>query len=231
MGDKNTSWKISVKNEEDLFMDKHKPGKIRKIISGVFVFICVVIFLYIGYGMFLYEKPDQFKEQLENGDYETAAKLFDFDENYSTLIEAIFDKKTEYDSTKDKEDFKDMWELIFCFESQIRVSDKALYEDLKYFPKEEKVIKIGYKIDDNANIWHYEEYYNEILRDKYYDDSQLYDYYTKVYFVNADEDDEVDIMMNNFEYELINKDNKYAKKLIEIINEDRGYGTEGGVIW
>lgn len=231
MGDKNTSWKISVKNEEDLFMDKHKPGKIRKIISGVFVFVCVVIFLYIGYEMFLYEKPDQFKEQLENGDYETAAKLFDFDENYSTLIEAVFDKKAEYDSTKDKEDFKDMWELIFCFESQIRVSDKNLYEDLRYFPKEEKVIKIGYKIDDNANIWHYEEYYNEVLRDKYYDDSQLYDYYTKVYFVNADEDAEVDIMMNNFEYELINKDNKYAKKLIEIINEDRGYGTEGGILW
>ena len=38
-------------------------------------------------------------------------------------------------------------------------------------------------------------------------------------------------MMNNFEYELLNKDNKYAKKLIEIINEERGYGTEGGVIW
>ena len=34
MGDKDTSWKISVKNEDDLFMDKHKPGKIRKVFSG-----------------------------------------------------------------------------------------------------------------------------------------------------------------------------------------------------
>lgn len=232
MGDNKMAWKVRVKTEEELFMDKHKPGKIRKLFTGVFVFVCIAVALFVGYKYLVYEEPDEFLELLEKGDYEDATKIFDFEKNYDKLVEAILEKRIEYDKTDKKEVFDDMWELIFRFESQIRVSDKTFYEDLKYFPKEKKVIKLGCKVDDSELGWHSEEYYNVVLGERYYDDSQLYDYYVKVEIVDIADTEKieegVDILIDDKGLKLINKENNYAKKFIEIIEEKRIEDAEVG---
>ena len=147
MGKQDIEWKISIKNEDDLFADKHKPGKIAKIFRGVFVCIFIAILAFVGYKMLSNKKMDTFESYIKNDKYEEAKDCYDYDKDYVALVDEIVNRRMEYEKTKDKDIFVRMWKLIFQFESSIRVSDKAFYEDLKYFPKEKKVVKLGYDKD------------------------------------------------------------------------------------
>lgn len=224
MGDNKMAWKVRVKNEDELYMDKHKPGKVRKIFTAVFVFVCIVVALLVVYKNTSHEETDVFLECLEKGDYEAATKIFDFEKNYETLVDVILKKRIEYDKTGKKEDFDDMWELIFSFESQIRVSDKIFYEDLKYFPKEEKVLRIGYDTKNNGTVWQLEEYYTNIVKEYYCENSRLYNYYLGLKFVCTDtqdsEEEKVDLLINNKGFDIVDKENSFAREFMKILEKE-----------
>lgn len=228
-GKKDNGWKIIIKNEDDLVTKRHKSGKVYKIFSGVLFFAILVVIL-IGGDKIFSKYSNDFEGYLKNEKYEEAKKCYDYNSCFDILTEEIINRKQRYDKKNDKESFTRMWELIHAFEDVIRVSDKAFYKDLMYFPKEKQIVKMGYLSEAKESMQYLEWYYNEDIVEKFYDGNKLYDYYVQVELVEVKSlqsiSEEVDILALNYGYKLCNEENKYAKEIFDILEERRAEETE-----
>ena len=236
-GKKDVEWKISIKNEEELFMSKRKSGKIKKFFSGVLVFVVLICVVFFGYKIGFDKEKDTFKSYLEKNKLDEAKECYDYSTDMDILIDEILKRRLIYEKDRNNENLSNMWKLIFMFETNIRVGEKAFYSDLEAYPKERKVIRVAClqnkKEEDMlssssvTNVEYIQYYMENIIYEEYYKENQLYNYYLDIEIIPIDNKknipDDIDILYEKQKYILVNETNTYAKEIVDILNNEEEY--------